>query len=174
MTATEVIERREEWMREIGPMFGRLESEFIAPMVERAFMVMLRGGGFAPIPESLAGRNVKFEFESPVKRVRQQIEAAAARMWKDEVLTLASVDPSALDILDMDEYARFTAEAAKVPLRLVRPQEEIDAMREQRAAAAQRQAEMQMVEQGAGAAKDFAKAMTEGAPPAAPAGAGPA
>lgn len=172
MTATEVIERREEWMREVGPMFGRLESEFIAPMVERAFMVMLRGGGFAQIPESLAGRNVKFEFESPVKRVRQQIEATAARMWKDEVLSLAAADPSALDKLDMDAYIEFTAEAGKVPLRLVRPQDEVEALREARAAQQQAAAEMQMVEQGAGAFKDVAKGMMEGAAPAAPTGSG--
>lgn len=159
MTATEVIERREEFMREIGPLFGRLESDYIAPMIERAFSVMLRAGAFDPIPEILQGRNVTFEFESPVKRVRKQIEASAAQIWKDEILQLAAVDPSALDILDMDEYARFTAEAAKVPLQLMRTPEQVEELRTARAGAQAEQAQMTQVEQGAGAAKDIASAM---------------
>ena len=35
MTATEIVQRREEFIRAIGPVFGRLESDYTAPMVER-------------------------------------------------------------------------------------------------------------------------------------------
>jgi len=159
MTATEVIERREEWIREIGPMFGRLEPEYNVPMVERAFNIMLRAGAFLPIPESLQGQDVSFEFESPVKRVRQQIEATAARIWKDEMLQIASVDPTVLDTVDLDEYARFSAEASKIPLRLTRTEEQVAELRQQRAEAEQAQNELSQVEQGAGAAKDIAGAL---------------
>ncbi|MDO8683703.1 MAG: portal protein, partial [Armatimonadota bacterium] len=79
MTATEIIQRKEEFIREVGPMYGRYDTEKTAPEAERAFMVMLRAGGFAPIPPALQGKNVVFEYDSPVKRIRKQIEAAAAR-----------------------------------------------------------------------------------------------
>ena len=159
MTATEVIERREEWIREIGPMFARLEPEYNAPMAERAFSIMLRAGGFLPIPESLQGQDVSFEFESPVRRVREQVEATAARIWKDEMLQIAAADPTILDSVNMDEYARFSAKASKIPSSLVRSEEEVAQLRQERAEAAQAQAEMQQLEQGAGAAKDIAGAL---------------
>lgn len=164
MTATEVIERREEWIREVGPMFARLEPEYLAPMVERAFMVMLRAGAFLPIPEALAGQNVKFEFESPVKRIRKQVEAAAARIFKEEVLQIAAIDPSALDVLNVDEYLRFQAEAGKVPLKLTRTPSEVQALREARAAQQQQAEQMAQFEQGASATKDLASALTAGMP----------
>jgi len=159
MTATEVIERREEWIREIGPMFGRLEPEYNVPMIDRAFSVMLRAGAFLPIPESLQGQNVNFEFESPVRRVREQIEATAARIWKDEMLQIAAADPTIMDSVNMDEYARFSAKAAKIPSKLVRSEEEVAQLRQERAEAQQSQAEMDQLEQGAGAAKDIAGAL---------------
>ena len=159
MTATEVIERREEWIREIGPMFGRLEPEYNVPMVERAFNIMLRAGAFLPIPQSLAGQTVAFDFQSPVRHIRRQIEAQAARIWKDEVLEISAVDPSVLDVADLDEYVRFSAESAKIPLKLTRSEEEVAAKREQDAQDAQARTEMEQLGQGAGAAKDIAGAL---------------
>ena len=37
------------------------DTEKTAPETERAFMVMLRAGAFAPIPPSLQGKNIFFE-----------------------------------------------------------------------------------------------------------------
>jgi hypothetical protein len=159
MTATEVIQRREEFIREIGPMCGRWESDYIAPMIERAFMVVLRGGGFPPIPESLGGKNIGFEYESPVKRVRQQIEATAARLWKDELLQIAQVDPGVMDIFDSDEYVRFTAQAAKIPMRLMRARDETEQRRQARAQQEQQQREMAQLEQMAGVGNQAVQAI---------------
>jgi len=62
MTATEVIARKEEFIREIGAVFGRLESDYLAPQIERSFTLLLRLGEFNPIPEVLLGRNLRFEY----------------------------------------------------------------------------------------------------------------
>lgn len=161
MTATEVIQRREEFIREIGPMFGRLESDYTAPVVERGFMLMLRAGQFGPIPPSLAGRNIRFEYESPVKRIRQQIEAAAARMLKDEVLTIAAIKPEAMDVFDEEAYLRFVGEASKVPSVLLRSPEAVAARRAARAEAEQAAAAMAATEQAAKIAKDGAGAVKQ-------------
>ena len=153
MTATEVIERREEFIREIGPVFGRLESDYSGPLIERAFRIMLRNDAFLPIPDALGGQSVRFEYESPVKRIRQAIEAAAARLWVAERAELMAVDPSALDIVDLDAYGRFGADAAGLPTKIVRGADAVAAIRKQRqeAQAAAQQAEM--AERMAGAAK---------------------
>lgn len=149
MTATEVIQRKEEFIREIGPVFGRLETDYTAPMVERAFNIMLRAGALAPIPEALQGQNIRFEYESPVKRIRKQIEAAAAGMVVAEALNIAQIKPEIMDSLNLDEYIRFRAEAAGLPTALLTGRDELQAMREARAEADQAAQQMQVLQQGA-------------------------
>jgi hypothetical protein len=172
MTAEEIRARKEEFIREIGAVFGRLETDYTAPMVERAFKIMLRAGHFRPIPDSLLGSRLKFEYESPVKRLRQQIEAAAARMWVQERIELMQVDPSAMDIVDVDEYGRFTAEAGGVPERLLRGEDALKALRAQRAEQQQQAEQMAMLESAGRAGKDLGnipgvKQALEGEPAAA-------
>lgn len=147
MTATEVIQRKEEFIREIGPTFGKLETDDTAPTVERAFMIMLRGGGFAPIPEILQGQNIRFEYNSPVKRIRQQIDAAAARMWADEMIVLSKSKPEAIDLINVDELGRFSAEASGIPKQIVNSIEEVQQIREVRAQVQQEQEEAEAMQQ---------------------------
>ena len=49
----EVLERKEEFIRTIGPVFGRLESDYIGQVVERGFNILLRAGAFPEPPEAL-------------------------------------------------------------------------------------------------------------------------
>ena len=133
MTATEVIQRKEEFIREIGPVFGRLETDYTAIYVERSFNILLRGGAFDPVPPILQGKNVTFVYESPVKRIRQQVEAAAAHIWALELIEIGQVRPEALDNINVDEYARFTAEAHGLPRELIVARSKLDQVRQDRA-----------------------------------------
>ena len=163
MTATEVIQLKEEMLREIGPVFGRLETDYTAPVIERDFRVMLRAGAFDPIPEALQGRSIRFEYESPVKRIRQQVEAAAAQLWATEVAQLAQVTgrPDVFDIVDVDALVRFGHEAKSLPHTLIRGAEEVAAIRQQRAEAEQAQAELASMQQIAEVADTGASAIKQ-------------
>ena len=153
MTATEVNQRKEEFIRELGPIFGRLETDYTAPMVERAFMIMLRGGAFKAIPEILQGRDIRFEYESPVKRIRQQIEAAAARLWVQETLTIGQVIPDVIDLVNFDEYGRFAAESLGIPRKIVNGQEQVQQIRLARQEAMQEQQQAMALREGLDIAK---------------------
>jgi len=157
MTATEVIQRKEEFIREIGPVFGRLETDYTAPMIERAFNIMLRTGRLAEVPEILQGSNVRFEYESPVKRIRQQAEAVAARQWAVETMELAQVKPGALDLINEDGLVRFTGEALGVPHEIINGNKQVQALREQR----QAQVQAQQAAAGAQQVADTAKTGSE-------------
>ena len=158
MTATEVIARKEEFVREMGPIFGRLESDYTAPMVERAFMIMLRAGAFLPIPQVLQGQNIKFEYDSPVKRIRKQVEATAARLWSQEMIELGQVKPEAIDLINVDELGRFGAEALGVPKQIVNSIEKVEQLRAARAQAQAEQTEALALQQVAELAKTGAQA----------------
>lgn len=134
MTATEVNQRKEEFIREIGPVFGRLETDYTAPMVQRAFKVMMRTGRLPDLPRILEGHAIRFEYESPVKRVREQIEASAARLWVREMVEYsgATGDVSVLDNINTDQYAKFSARAAGIPGDMVNSRSAVDQIRQTR------------------------------------------
>ncbi len=161
MTATEVIQRKEEFIREIGPIFGRLETDDTSPTAERSFMVMLRAGGFLPIPEVLQGQNIRFDYDSPVKKIRQQIEAAAARMWAQEMIELSAVKPEALDLINADELGRFSADALGIPKKIVNGAERVDQIRAQRQQALEEQQQAEQLAQGLDMAKTASQAANE-------------
>jgi len=137
MTATEVLQRREEFMRIIGPTFGRLEADYNGPTIERVFNVMMRAGAFAPWPDALDGQDVRFEFQSAVSRIGKLVEAAAFGKTMEDLSPLASVDLAVMDHFDNDEISRDVAEANGVPQRWLRDVDAVEAMREQRAQQAQ-------------------------------------
>jgi hypothetical protein len=166
MTATEVIQRKEEFIREIGPVFGRLETDYTANYTERSFNILLRAGVMDPIPDVLRGQSVTFVYESPVKRIRQQVEAAAAHMWVLELIEIAQVKPEALDLVNVDEYARFTAEANGLPRELIPSRDTVAAIRQQRAEQQQTEQELLQAQSiadtansGAGALKQLTQAV---------------
>jgi hypothetical protein len=161
MTAYEIAARKEEMIREIGPMFGSYITEKTAPECERAFMVMLRAGGFLPIPAALQGRNVIFQYDSPVKRIRKQIESAAARQWATEMIELGQVRPEAMDLINVDELGRFEAEALSVPNRIVNNRETVDTIRAARLEAMQAQAQQANIQAAADVAKTGAEAASK-------------
>jgi hypothetical protein len=155
MTATEIMQRREEFIREIGPVFGRLESDYTSPMMDRVFRIMLRAGAFLPIPRALLGKHVRLEYESPIRKMRKQIEAAAARVWVAEMQQLAQSRPDALDLIDVDEYGRFVAEAGSIPHKIVAGKERVTALRAQRA---KQQQDMMQMQAAAGMAEAAGRA----------------
>lgn len=153
MTATEIIERKQEFIREVGGVFGRLETDYTGPMVERSFAIMLRGGAFKPIPRVLQGRNIRFEYQSPVKRIRQQIEAHAAAMVVAEAMQYAQVKPDLLDNINFDNYVRFRMEAAGVPHDIINGKDTVKAIRQARMQAQQQAAQLAQAQQVAETAK---------------------
>ncbi|MEQ8193820.1 MAG: portal protein [Rhodospirillales bacterium] len=139
MTATEVLERKEEFVRTIGPVFGRLEADYIARVAERAFNVMLRARAFGPMPDALQESSVRFEYASPVQQARKQIEAAGMARSFELLAPLAQVQPDIWDNFDGDAIARDTPDVFGVPQRWLRKAEERDTLRRTRAQGAQLQ-----------------------------------
>ncbi len=157
MTATEVLERKQEFLRVIGPTFARLEASYIAPVVNRVFGIMMRAGAFPPLPDALRGRRVRFEFDSPVSQAQKQIEALAMRGALEQAAALLQLDPRAADNIDKDKAVRliFAANGADA---LLRGSSDVEDMRGMRAQAASVAAAADAVERGAEIAEKVATA----------------
>lgn len=115
MTATEVLERSAEMSRLLGATFGRLQAEFLGPLVRRAAAILRRRGEIPDV--AIDGREVELRFTSPLARVQSQGEIAGALQWFQQA---AALGPEALAVIDAPEAARWLGRALGAPERLLR------------------------------------------------------
>lgn len=151
MTATEIIERKEEMLRSVGPVFGQLETDYPAVLTERVFGIMFRAGAFPPPPEALLGQDVDFRFESPILRAKNQIETVGLARQLETLALLIQAQPDMMDNFDGDVIARATPLAGGFPHNWLVPVEQRDAQRQARAEAQQAMQQAEMANQLGGA-----------------------
>lgn len=159
MTATEVLQRRDELLRLLGPMVARLEAELLSPLIDRDFAILLRNGLFPPPPPQLANAGWRVEYLGPLSRAQKQADAETVMRWFASMQPLVQADPGVLQAIDTDEAARFLADRYGAPALLVRTPEQLAALRQQAAQAQAQMAQAEALRQGAAAAKDGAGAL---------------
>lgn len=136
MTATEVLHRAEEKLRVLGPMLGRLQSEFLGPLVERAYGSLMRAGRLPPPPPSLAGAAMDVAYVSPIAREQRSTEAQGLLRLMEIAAPLAQVQPDLTDNIDGDAALRHLWTLFSQPQALLRDPAEVESMRMARSAPA--------------------------------------
>lgn len=117
-TATEIIARQEEKLRLVGPHLGRIQSEFLDPLVRRQFNVMWRAGALPPPPDTIRNSPIRVSYVSPLARAQRANEGTAIIRAFEALTPLTALNPSILDNIDADQTARAVAEAFGVPGKL--------------------------------------------------------
>ncbi len=139
MTATEVVQRTEEKLRLLGPVLGRQHFEFLQPLVERVFAIMLRKGKILPPPDDVQKLNI--EYTSQLVRAQKAQEADNFARAQQIIGPIAQVDPTIMDMLDNDEIVKWAAKIHGLPTQLIRDDDEVAQIRADRAQAQQAQAQ---------------------------------
>ena len=114
MTATEVLERSGEMARLLGAMFGRLQSELLTPLLNRAVAILRRRGELPDLV--LDGRVADVHARSPLARGQSREDVQNVLMWLEAV---GKMGPAGAAVLDLEGTARWLAEALGVPDELV-------------------------------------------------------
>ncbi|SNS12730.1 Bacteriophage head to tail connecting protein [Humidesulfovibrio mexicanus] len=137
-TATEALIRQAEKMRILGPVLGRLQTEFLAPLIERAFNILLREGELPPWPKDLPQGSLRVDYASPVAQAQRQAEAEnLAQAVRYLQPLLGGGDPfSIMDNFEPDAMARHAATLFGLPPEYLRPQDRVAAIRAARQEAA--------------------------------------
>ena len=161
MTATEVQVRYELMQRLLGPTLGRFQSEFLNPLIERTFGIMLRAGALLPEPDVIQGQKIDVEYVGPLARSQRMEESVAIDRLYELAINVVQIDPSIMDNINHDEAIRLRGDLLGVPKIVLRARDEVEELREQRQQAqmAQQQAEQQ--QQAAQAALTQGQAMSE-------------
>ena len=154
MTAREVIERQGEKAAVLGAIVGRLNTDFLYPLIETVFQVEHRAGRLPYPPESLIKyqamtgqkQTLDIEFIGPLAQAQKKYHQSQGVMQSMEAfLPLLQVKPEILDNVDMDEVTRQLMDAYGMPQKAVRELDEIKKIREARAQ--QEQQQMAMMQQ---------------------------
>ena len=158
MTATEVAERHEEKLLMLGPVLERLHNELLDPLIEMTFETMLESGIVPPAPEELQGRELNVEFVSMLAQAQRAVATNSIDRFVGNLGAVAQYKPDVLDKFDSDKWADAYADMLGVDPELIVPGEQVALIRQQRAQAAQAQAQAAAMQQAAVTAKDAAAA----------------
>jgi hypothetical protein len=146
MTATEVIQRNEEKMRLLGPVLGRLQSELLKPLIDRAFNILLRKNIFKPAPEFLAGKDVEIEYVSPLAKAQKSTELQSIMRGIEIMGSIANVAP-VFDYVNFDKLVRHLMDIVGVPQKVLKPQSQVNAERQQKQEQQEQMQQMQQLQQ---------------------------
>lgn len=162
MTAAEVAERHEEKLLMLGPFYERLQNELFEPLVEFAFYEAMARGEIMPPPPELAGAELGLDFVSMLAQAQRAVGTVAVDRVLAVVQAVGAVGrPEVSDKLDPDAVVDFYADALGAPVDILRPTEEVQALREARAAAQAEAKKIEAMAMQAGAARDMAAAPTD-------------
>lgn len=134
MTATEISVRVELIRQQLGPVYGRLQSEYLQWLVTRCFGIAYRAGVFGPAPREIQEKVLSIRYISPISLAQKAVDVAAMDRYENSLALEAQATgrTDILDNYDWDKGARKRAELLGVPLDLIPEEDAIVATREGR------------------------------------------
>lgn len=163
MTATEWMGRQEEKLRLLGPNLGRIQSEFLSPLIKRRFGLLLRANQLPPPPQEIQGAPMTIEYVSPLARAQMAGEAQAVTRLYQSLGMIAQIDPGVLDMVDHDEAIQVLGRGWAVPAKIMRGIDQVKELRMQRQQMQAMQQGLAMGAQGADMMKKVADSAKSGA-----------
>jgi len=164
-TATEINARREEKMAMLGPVVERVDYEGLDPIIERVFGIMLRqsmpiwagiveGEPLLPEPpEEIGNTVVEADYISILAQAQKASAVTGLERIASTIGNLSAAFPEVRDKFDADQWVDEYGEAIGVVPTVIRGDEEVAAIREQRAQHQQAAEAQQALANGVQAAK---------------------
>lgn len=154
MTAYEVGQRVQEFIRSTLPLFEPMENDYNGSLCDDTFELLLRN---APeirnsVPESIRGADAMFTFESPLHDAIEKQKLGQFVEAQQIIAAAVQLDPSIANILDGVKATRDVL-GVSVPAAWLRTEKDADAITEQQREAQQAQVQLEQMQQGADVAK---------------------
>lgn len=158
MTAYEVGQRVQEFIRSTLPLFEPMENDYNGSLCEDTFELLLRN---APeirnsVPESIRGADVLFTFESPLHEAIEKQKVGQFAEAQQIIVAAVQLDPAIANIIDGNTAARDVL-GATIPAKWMRSEEDAAKISEQQQQAAAARQQLAMAQQGADVAAKLAQ-----------------
>lgn len=172
MTAYEVGQRVQEYIRNALPIFEPMEMEYNAALCEITFDLLWRNGAFGDPrqwPKALRGAEIEFHFESPLHDAIEQQKGQKFQEAQGLISIAVSLDPSCSAVPKAEVALRDALTGIGVPSTWLNSEAHVkEAMAQQQAAQAQQQ-KLALMEQGSNVVKNIGQSgMAPGAASAPP------
>jgi hypothetical protein len=166
-TLGELMLRRRQMARIMGPAFFRLLAEFLNPFIDVSFSLMLHAGAFPQPPDviieaALANQgHINVEYLGPLARAQKEDDVEAITEGVEFVLQLAerTGDRAILQNVALDDTVARFLRARGFPEPLITDRRFMEAVRAQAQVQAEQQAQLDTGSQVAKAAGDAAPAL---------------
>jgi len=166
MTAYEVAQRIQEYIRGALPLFEPMEHEYNGQLMNVTFDLMRRAGGFGSpmdMPKILQDAKLQYRFESPLHDAIDAIKGQKFIEANQVVAQGVQLDPSVAAMVDMKVTVRDVLQGIGVPAKWVRDEVEVQDIEDQQKAQAQAQQTLATMQQGADVAATMATAQKDNA-----------
>jgi len=162
ITAREIQERHEEKLLMLGPVLERLQTELLDPLIDRVFGIMFRNGHLPEPPEEIQGIELRVEYVSVMAQAQKLVGVGAIERMASFVGNLAAADPSVIDKLDLDQTVDQYSQAVSAPPDIIRSDDDVAAIREERAEAQRAQQQAEAGQAAVQGAKTLSETDTQG------------
>lgn len=143
MTATEVLQRTEESMRLLGPLLGRMQNEFLRPLINRVFQIMWTRKLITQPPAALSGMKIDVKYSSLIAKSQRVTDAQSILRVLQVVPNLAAIGPAVVDLINVDNIVKTLSLVYGAPSEMLNEDKAIAEIRKARAEAQAVQAQNQ-------------------------------
>lgn len=142
MTATEILGYREETLRQMAPNLSLIQHSGLSPLIARRYAMLERMGALPPPPPDLAGRALTINYVSPLALAQKASQGRAVLQLFQAAAQMAQFRPEVMDNFDPDAAMQVLHDAYGPPPAVLRDPSKVDAERQGRVAAQQRQTDL--------------------------------
>jgi hypothetical protein len=128
MTAYEVSQRVQEYIRDALPLFGPMETEYNAALCDETFDLLMRNGAFGNPgnwPKKLRGASLDFTFESPLHDAIEEQKVSKYQQAVQLVSTAIGFDPASAATVDFGKALREALLGSGAPAEWLRSEIEV-------------------------------------------------
>lgn len=160
-TATEASIRQDDRLQMASPVINRHVIELLDPVIDATADRAIELGMVEAPPEELSRIGRDIHYVGPMALAQRAGTVNPIRRLLQDIIPVAQVDPSVLDNFDFNAISRLLATALNVPGKTIRPVDQVDQMRQQRAEQEQMQAQAAAARDAAAAGADVAGAIKD-------------
>ncbi|HRT52357.1 MAG TPA: portal protein [Anaerohalosphaeraceae bacterium] len=132
MTATEILERKEEKLFALGPAIERQTDEFLEAVIDFTYAALLDRRMIPPAPQELEGEELEIDYISSLAQAQKLAGLRSTQAYITVGIDLSAAVPEVLDKMDVDKIMDEVADITGIPPALNRSDEEVQEIRERR------------------------------------------
>lgn len=162
MTAYEVSQRVQEYIRQALPIFEPLETEYNGQLCDMTFELMMKNGGFSkrPMPRSLRGQDIEFRFESPLQSARDADKTVQFTQTAQLLAQAMQLDDSLRADVDVRQAFRDAVKGTGAPADWLNDEAEVEEAVAQLQQFKQQQMQAAQMQQGAETLETVSRAVS--------------